>query len=346
MGEVFLDAFIDSLKVFAVLFAISLIFSLFEDKIGKGIKLKGAVAPLVGTAVGLLPQCGFSVVATDLYQKRHITVGTLFGVCLATSDEAVPLFLANPSKALHILPILLAKFIIGVLVGYVADLICVKNRKAVKEHNADCTHAPEIHIGCCGHEIDSLEQEKTTELNDGNSVASENLHAANDAKETGNVSTEESGDSCKDERDKKKEKIKKGLKRYLLHPLVHSFKIFAYIFVINVIFGIIIYEVGEDALLNFVSENKYVAPLLAVIVGAIPNCASSVIISNLYLLGGLGFGATVGGLCMNAGLGFAVLFKNVKAWKENLAIFFAMFFISIAFGYIISAMFGFEPLIF
>ena len=86
MGEVFLDAFLDSLKVFAVLFAISIIFSLIENKIGKGVKLKGSIAPLVGTALGLLPQCGFSVVATDLYQKRHITVGTLLGVYLATSD--------------------------------------------------------------------------------------------------------------------------------------------------------------------------------------------------------------------------------------------------------------------
>ena len=347
MGEVFLDAFIDSLKVFAVLFSISLVFSFFEDKIGKGIKLKGSVAPLIGTAVGLLPQCGFSVVATDLYQKRHITVGTLFGVYLATSDEAIPLFLANPSKALHILPILLAKFVIGVLVGYVVDLICVKNRKAVNEHNADCSHVPEIHIGCCGHEIDSFEKENNGDSNGDNHCEASENHNDSDGKESDVSSAGGKDDDKKSEaEEKRKEKIKKGLKRYLLHPFVHSLKIFAYIFVINVIFGIIIFEVGEDALLNFVSANKYIAPLFTVVVGAIPNCASSVIISNLYLMGGLGFGATVGGLCMNAGLGFAVLFKKVKAWKENLAIFSAMFIISLAFGYIISAIFGFEPLSF
>lgn len=336
MGEVFLDAFLDSLKVFAVLFAISIIFSLVENKIGKGVKLKGSIAPLVGTALGLLPQCGFSVVATDLYQKRHITVGTLLGVYLATSDEAIPIFLANPDKALHVLPILLAKFVIGVIVGYLADLICVKSRNAVKEHNLECHHTPTVHVGCCGHEIDD-DSETDAKIE-------------NEAHEAGNEHSgtcgEDLGETVKEniEKEEKRKKVKAELKRYLIHPLVHSLKIFAYVFVINVIFGLIIYRVGEKSLVDFIAANKYVAPLLSVVVGAIPNCASSVVISNLYIMGGLGFGATVGGLCMNAGLGFAVLFKNVKMAKENAAIFFAMLFISIVVAYILSAIFGFEPL--
>ena len=141
-----------------------------------------------------------------------------------------------------------------------------------------------------------------------------------------------------------KARRKRRLSHYLVHPLVHSAKIFAYVFVVNLIFGFIIESVGEDALIEFLSANKYVAPLFAVIVGAIPNCASSVVISNLYLLGGLGFGATLGGLLMNSGLGFAVLFKDRAHLKRSFAISGAMFAISLVCAYAVSAVFSFEAL--
>ncbi|MEG2273798.1 MAG: putative manganese transporter, partial [Clostridia bacterium] len=146
MGEVFLDAFIDSLKVLAVLIVCNFLIALIEPKLSGKIKLKGKLAPLIGTTVGLLPQCGFSVVATDLYQKRHITVGTLLGVYLATSDEALPIFLSSPESALHILPILALKFVIGLVVGYSVDLICSKNRKRVDEHLQDCDEQYQIRL--------------------------------------------------------------------------------------------------------------------------------------------------------------------------------------------------------
>lgn len=319
MGDVFLDAFIDSLKVLAVLVVVNFLIALIEPKIAGKIKFKGKVATLVGVSVGLLPQCGFSVVATDLYKKRHITVGTLLGVYLATSDEALPIFLANPDKALHILPILACKFVLGLLVGYLADLIYTKSRKEVEHHHEECEHEPEIHIGCCHHEI---EEENHDDGHD-------HSHCE---------------EPCGDEIEHKIEKRKENLHKYLIHPLVHSLKIFAYVFVINIIFGIIIYYVGEDKLIAFLSQNKYIAPLLSVVIGAIPNCASSVVISNLYILGGLGFGATVGGLCMNAGLGFAILFKDVKHTKENFIIFLTMFLISVGVAYAISAICNFDIL--
>ena len=78
--------------------------------------------------------------------------------------------------------------------------------------------------------------------------------------------------------------------------------------------------------------------------GAIPNCVSSVVISELYIMGGLGFGATLGGLCMNAGVAFVYLFKDVKHTKRNLAVFGAMFAISIIIGYIFSLIFSFSSL--
>ena len=82
MGEIFLDALIDSLIVLAVLVPVNILIAVIEPRLAGRIRLKGRLAPLVGVTVGLFPQCGFSVVATDLYQKRHITVGTLLGVYL------------------------------------------------------------------------------------------------------------------------------------------------------------------------------------------------------------------------------------------------------------------------
>ena len=319
MGHVLLHALEDSLLVLAFLVPINILIALLEPRLAGRIKLKGALAPLVGVTVGLFPQCGFSVVATDLYKKRHITIGTLLGVYLATSDEALPIFLASGEQAIDILPLLACKFLIGLIVGYTADAIFSKNKKQVAEHIAECDHEPEVHFGCCGHEIENGEHED------------EHDHSACDT-------------PCGSEIEEKRRERKQKLKHYLLHPILHSAKIFVYILLINIVFGVLIYYIGEDRIMSFLSANKYVAPLFAVIVGAIPNCASSVVISNLYLMGGLGFGATVGGLLMNAGLGFAVLLKDRKNLKESLAIIGGMFAVSIAFSYILSAAFGFDVL--
>ena len=129
MKEVFIDALLDSLKVFAVVVVFQYIIALIEPKQSEKISIKGKFAPLIGVSISLLPHCGFSVVATDLYQKRHITVGTLIGVYLATSDEALPIFLGTPEKALHVLPLIALKFALGLIFGYSIDLVLSKSRK-------------------------------------------------------------------------------------------------------------------------------------------------------------------------------------------------------------------------
>lgn len=336
--DILKDAAIDSAKVLAVLLPITFLIALLEPRLAGRVKLNGRVAPLVGVSVGLFPQCGFSVVATDLYQKRHITVGTLMGVYLATSDEALPIFLADPDKALHILPLLAFKFAIGLIVGYTADAICVRGRREVEAHNAECGHAPEVHFGCCNHSIESGGDAPDY----GTPPHSEHEHKHSDNAHGYEKTCSKTSD-CNAAEDKKA-RTKRRVSQYLVHPLVHSLKIFAYVLAVNILFGALIAAVGEDALIDFLSANKYVAPLVAVVVGAIPNCASSVVISDLYLLGGLSFGATLGGLLMNAGLGFAVLFKDRAQLKRSFAIFGAMFAISVACGYIVSAIFSFGEL--
>lgn len=285
MWDILLDALIDSLKVLAVLLVVNVIIALLESRVNNTLEKSKRWTPFVAVGLATLPQCGFSVVATDLYVKRHLSLGTLLGVYIATSDEALPILLANPDKALSIIPLLAIKLVVGIAVVYIFDAIFRKKHEDVHEHVENCeTHTEELHTGCCKHQIE-----------DGDKV-----------------------------------------KQYVVHPLVHSLKLFAYILIINIILGFIIDAVGEDTLSAFMDTNRYVAPLFAVLVGLIPNCASSVLLTNMYISMNMGFGACVGGLCANAGLGLMVLFRDKHNVKRNLCIVGILIGISLIVGYVTS----------
>ena len=109
--------------------------------------LSGKLAPLIGGATGLIPQCGFSVMAAKLYENRHITVGTLLAVFLATSDEAFIILLSSGKGAVAIMPMIAIKLAVGVGTGYLADALVRRKAVAVGEHeHYDCTS--------CGREHD------------------------------------------------------------------------------------------------------------------------------------------------------------------------------------------------
>ena len=118
-----------------------------------------------------------------------------------------------------------------------------------------------------------------------------------------------------------------------IHPVVHCLKIALYIFIINLIFGTIIMFVGEDNLVLFLNSSKIFQPLFAIMIGFIPNCVSSVILTELYLMGGLSFGSIVAGLSVNAGIGLVVLLKENKNKKENLFIILSLLISSLIIGY-------------
>ena len=129
---------------------------------------------------------------------------------------------------------------------------------------------------------------------------------------------------------------KASWKHWLLHPIVHSLKVFAYILVVNVIFALLVFWVGEDSLINFMMSTGVFQPLIAALVGLIPNCASSVIITELYLIGGLSFGSCIAGLCVNSGIAIMVLFRLNKNIKQNFAILGALYFLSSILGVVIN----------
>jgi hypothetical protein len=131
------------------------------------------------------------------------------------------------------------------------------------------------------------------------------------------------------------------LHRHLIHPLLHTLKLFIYIFAINLLFGTIIYFVGEETFINVLQNNKYFTPLYATIIGLIPNCASSVIITDLYIMGRLSFGTTLAGLITNAGLGMVVLLKNKNMIKKTIVIIGILVLTALVSGYVINLIFGF-----
>lgn len=171
MGEVLLDALLDSLKILPFLFLVYVLIEILESKTSAKLKtsraLRGGFAPLIGAGIGLVPQCGFSVMATNLFAKGFLSVGTLLAVYISTSDEAIPILIANPDSWSKLWPLLLAKFAAALAVGYGAYLIfgrrktgketatdgeIVRNASAREEEKP--SELPEDDIGCCHHHIE------------------------------------------------------------------------------------------------------------------------------------------------------------------------------------------------
>ena len=131
------------------------------------------------------------------------------------------------------------------------------------------------------------------------------------------------------------------LHAHFTHPLVHAAKIFAYVFVINLTLGIVIGLIGQENFNNFMTSNRYLAPLFASIIGLIPNCASSIFIAELFAEGSLSFGALFAGLLVNSGLGIMVLLKDKNTIKKALIILAVCFIVANIFGYLTCLVVGF-----
>lgn len=126
MLDVLLDTTIDALKILPFLYITYLIMEYIEHKMSEKtkdtIKKAGKVGPLYGGILGILPQCGFSAAASNLYVGRIITLGTLIAVYLSTSDEMLPILISEQVSIVLILKILCLKAVIGVIAGFVIDL--------------------------------------------------------------------------------------------------------------------------------------------------------------------------------------------------------------------------------
>lgn len=300
LSEKALDALLDTLKLLPFLIVIYILIELLEHKTTlakENSRLSGRLGVLIGAATGLVPQCGFSVMAAKLYDRGFIAVGTLIAVFVSTSDEAFVILLSSGEGALALLPLIIIKVLVGVIVGYAVNA-AVDFWRRRRPAEALVSLAPDG------------EEEKA------------DYHARVFAPKT-----EEECTSCGRSHDERHPAV-----TYFVNPLLHSLKIALYIYIVTFVFGLIIGYVGEETVMDFLNQNIYIQPLITSLIGLIPNCASSVVITQSFLVGGISFGSLTAGLCANAGLGFVVLLKDVKKWKRNLALLVGLYVLSVLVG--------------
>ncbi len=342
MWDVVLDALLDTVKLFPFLFVLYILIEIMEHNTGVGRPvraLSGKFAPLIGGALGTVPMCGFSVMAAKLYKHRHITLGTLFAVFLTTSDEGliVLLFSGLPllEKLVTVALLIGIRFLLGIGIAYLLDAALRRKPLPIPVHD----HKEGDHVRDLASE-NAEEPHLDPHEHDGSGSYSEHGHTHEHphAHEHGHDGEDEEehahGDCACDELSPCEHKHKSKLSLYLVSPLLHALQVAAFVFLVNLAFGLIIYAIGEARFISFMQESAYwVQPLVCALVGAIPNCASSVVLAEVYALGGIGFGGLLAGLTVNAGLGYLILLER----KEGLAILGGMLLLGIACGYIACA---------
>jgi hypothetical protein len=274
MKEVILDTIIDSLKLIPFLLVAFLIIELLEHKLNnktKNIITKSKkIGPIIGSLLGVIPQCGFSVMATNLYITRIITLGTLISIYLSTSDEMLIIMISEKVEISLILKILLIKIFFGIVYGLIIDKIINKKKKD-KETNYEL--CDEEHCDC-NHSI-------------------------------------------------------------LLSAIKHTLHITLFIFIITLIINTIFTLLGDNYLSKILLNNSTLSSFITSLIGLIPNCAASVILTELYLNSTISLGALIGGLLTSSGSSLLVLIKNNKNQKENLSIILLLYALGVLSGIII-----------
>ncbi|MDE5631016.1 MAG: arsenic efflux protein, partial [Bacilli bacterium] len=229
MLDIILDTLIDSLKMLPFLFVAFLLIELiehkFSDKTKKIISSSGKFGPLLGSVLGAVPQCGFSVLATNLYITRIVSLGTLIAIYLSTSDEMLPILISHNVGANEIIKLISIKVVIGMIIGFIIDLIYHNNKKS------------DFHI------------------------------------------CEDSDCDCE-------ESIIKS-------SIIHTLKTISFIALITFLLNILFTYFNEELIKNIVSQNKIFTPFIASLIGLIPNCGSSVMITELYLNNVITLGSTM-----------------------------------------------------
>ena len=269
-----LDALLDSAKILPFLFFAYLAMEYIEHKMGERTKREieraGALGPVFGSVLGVIPQCGFSTVASNLFAGRIITVGTLLAVYLSTSDEMLPIFISASVPVVTMVKILGVKCLIAMVAGFLIDAV-----------------------------LRLLTHGKKEEMMSGDLCEHEHCH-------------------CE--------------KSILKSSLVHTVKIILFIFLISAILNILIAIVGEDSLKQLIGNRPVITCFVAGLVGLIPNCAASVVITELFLEHMISVGAMFSGLLVGAGVGLLVLFRVNEHWKENVKIVALLYGIGVGAG--------------
>lgn len=275
MIDILIDTTIDALKLMPFLFVAFLLIEVLEHKLtvkNKSIITKSKkIGPILGALLGVIPQCGFSVMGTNLYVTRIISLGTLFSIYLSTSDEMLPILISEKADIKIILQIILIKILFGMIYGILIDLILRK--KNTKQEKTNYEICDKDHCHC-----------------------------------------------------------EKGI---LLSAIKHTLNIIIFLFITSLIINIIFNYVGQDYLSKILLKNSILGPFITSLIGLIPNCGASVILTQLYLNNAISLPSLIAGLLTGSGTAIIVLFKENKNIKENIFIVFLLYSLGVISGLIL-----------
>lgn len=319
------------------------------------VRRAGAAGPVVGALLGVVPQCGFSAMAATLYAGRVVTLGTLVAVFLSTSDEMLPMLVAERVDSGLLFRVLGLKVLVALITGVLADLAIRALRKNARVHAF-------LRRTVLSVRRDGMEADVVDQMAEGGETAEHiyrlceqdhcgcghdhaHAHGGEHGREHGNDRGHEHADEhvagCDHGHGHDHSHVggRFGIVGSIVMSAVsHTVQVSLFIFLVTFALVLVLETVGEDALGAFLSGNQLLAVFASALVGLVPNCSASVVITQLYLEGVLGFAPLMAGLLTSAGVGYLVLFRTNRHPRENTVIVVGLFLVACVWGLVFAAL--------
>lgn len=358
--DILLDAGKDTLSLVPFLLVTYLALETLEhvagDRVNGAIKRAGAAGPVVGSLLGIVPQCGFSAMAATLYAGRVVTLGTLVAVFLSTSDEMLPLLLAEQVPVQTMAMLLASKALIALVTGFIVDAAIRGLRRNARAHAAIRrtvlgTAANPAHVNCAhddhtgGDIIDEVAEA---------GVSADHIHELCERDHCG-CDDDEDGHGHDHNHGRHHDHGHAGEHEHhhghdhghshegapvlsiIRSAISHTVQVSVFIFLVTLILVAVLETFGESAIEQFLRGNETLAVLGSALVGLIPNCSASVVITQLYLEGALQLAPMLAGTLISAGVGYLVLFRTNRSARENALFLVMMYVIGADWGLVLSA---------
>lgn len=352
--DILLDAGKDTLSLVPFLLVTYLVLETLEhvagDSVNGAIKRAGAAGPVVGSLLGMVPQCGFSAMAATLYAGRVVTLGTLVAVFLSTSDEMLPLLLAEQVPVQTMAMLLASKALIALVTGFIVDAAIRGLRRNARAHAAIRrtvlgTAANPAHVNCAhddhtgGDIIDEVAEAGVSADHIHELCERDHCGCDEDEDEHGHDHSHDHGHADEHERHHDHSHSYEGapIVSIIRSAISHTVQVSVFIFLVTLILVAVLETFGESAIEQFLRGNETLAVLGSALVGLIPNCSASVVITQLYLEGALQLAPMLAGTLISAGVGYLVLFRTNRSARENVVFLVMMYVIGAGWGLILSA---------
>ena len=352
--DILLDAGKDTLSLVPFLLVTYLALETLEhvagDRVNGAIKRAGAAGPVVGSLLGMVPQCGFSAMAATLYAGRVVTLGTLVAVFLSTSDEMLPLLLAEQVPVQTMAMLLASKALIALVTGFIVDAAIRGLRRNARAHAAIRrtvlgTAVNPAHVNCAhddhsgGDIIDEVAEAGVSADHIHELCERDHCGCDDDEDEHGHGHEHHHDHGHADEHHHDHGHSHEGtpVLSIIRSAISHTVQVSVFIFLVTLILVAVLETFGEPAIEQFLRGNETLAVLGSALVGLIPNCSASVVITQLYLEGALQLAPMLAGTLISAGVGYLVLFRTNRSARENALFLVMMYVIGAGWGLILSA---------